>query len=426
MRGTRTIALVCAIVIAAIGAHAVTVNADDIVRPEEIVSMRQVVYDKETYAKLASLWKEYNAKYPSEYAYSNWAYASRYAGAENYSETIEKGLDKYPANPTLLYLSALQNLGTSDNAEIIKKLEKAIAIDPDYTDAWFVLAVQYLTNGDEERFDLALRHILESGIISDEVMDYNYNMLMSLDRNGILITNGDNDTYPGWVLQRILNIRPDVLIVNRSLLNTDWYPIRVIEHGAPRFITSGGLEQLRTDIMQMIKEKKMQPPAGGAFGDTLIVRLVKSAENANRPVYFSETLYITERLKSLYDDGQSLGLVTIVNDTDVAYEERLRDVYESWLEQFRTAGLKSWRLRHSTEADAGRMLASNYGMAIADNLEAIREHIPDLQADLFRWYLENAYDILSVEKRDATITAWCTKAELKEIREWCRNQGMKR
>lgn len=425
MRNARAITAVCALVIALVGAQAVNANADDIVRPEEIVSMRQVIYDTETYTELARLWKEYNREYPSEYAYSNWAYASRYAGAEDYSEILEKGIEKYPSNPTLLYLSALQNLGTSDNAEIVKKLEKAIAIDPGYTDAWFVLAVQYLTNGDEERFDLALRHILESGIINDEVMDYNYNMLMSLDRNGILITNGDNDTYPGWILQRILDIRPDVSIINRSLLNTDWYPIRVIEHGAPRFITSGGLEKLRTEIMQMIKEKKMQPPAGGAFGDTLILRIVESAENADRPVYFSETLYITEKLKSLYEDGQSLGLVTLVSDSDVAYEDRLRDVYESWLEEFRTAGLKSWRLRHSTEADAGRMLASNYGMAIAGDLEAIREHIPDLMAGLFRWYLENAYDILTVEKREGTIAAWCTDAELKEIREWCRNQGMK-
>ena len=73
------------------------------------------------------------------------------------------------------------------------------------------------------------------------------NYLNSVGENGILVTHGDNDTFPLWYAQEVENVRPDVRICNTSLLGTDWHIDQMkyaVNESAPLDVTVGPKQYL--------------------------------------------------------------------------------------------------------------------------------------------------------------------------------------
>jgi tetratricopeptide (TPR) repeat protein len=114
--------------------------------------------------------------------------------------------------------------------------------------------------------------------------DYAYNMLTPLEPNAIVMTNGDNDTFPLWYIQEVENVRKDVRVVNLSLLNTPWY-IRQLRDQEPRVPFSFTDAQLEA----------LQPYQEEGTGkiiwvkDQAVADLVK-ANQWKRPIYLAVTV----------------------------------------------------------------------------------------------------------------------------------------
>jgi hypothetical protein len=65
--------------------------------------------------------------------------------------------------------------------------------------------------------------------------DFAYDILQSVEPYGILITAGDNDTFPLWYAQEVEGIRRDITLANLSLMNTRWHLRQLRRRVTPAF-----------------------------------------------------------------------------------------------------------------------------------------------------------------------------------------------
>jgi hypothetical protein len=65
--------------------------------------------------------------------------------------------------------------------------------------------------------------------------DLAVDLLESVEPYGVLITAGDNDTFPLWYAQEVEHVRPDVTLANLSLMNTRWHLKQLARRVTPEF-----------------------------------------------------------------------------------------------------------------------------------------------------------------------------------------------
>lgn len=114
------------------------------------------------------------------------------------------------------------------SSEYFKYLEKAYEIDPLDTRTYENFITHYKILGDEKSWHFFEEKYFNANLISSAVYNWGYNLLAELDQNAIVFTAGDNDTYSLWTLQSVKKFRPDVTVINTSLMLIDAYRIRIL------------------------------------------------------------------------------------------------------------------------------------------------------------------------------------------------------
>jgi tetratricopeptide (TPR) repeat protein len=111
---------------------------------------------------------------------------------------------------------------------------------------------------------------------------YARNMLVGLDENAIVFTNGDNDTFPLWYIQEVEKYRTDIRVVNLSLLNTPWY-IEQLRDNPPRI-------DIKWSDAEIERLGPIMTDDGWVQIRDIAAQHILKYNSKNRPIYFAVTI----------------------------------------------------------------------------------------------------------------------------------------
>lgn len=161
--------------------------------------------------------------------------------------------------------------------------------------------------------------------------DLSVAMLSACDSDAILITYGDNDTYPLWYLQEVEGYRTDVSVINSGLLSTRWYYDQVFhqshQHGKPVSIISSLCQPVNDYVEYNINRNILHTADSLSLidydytedisnNDLAILNIIHS-NIASRPIYTSAAANIHLELHPIYNTIGPVVRIAMESDSTV-------------------------------------------------------------------------------------------------------------
>ncbi|MFK7932935.1 MAG: formylglycine-generating enzyme family protein [Saprospiraceae bacterium] len=236
--------------------------------PERIFPMARKQMSVDYYLQQGQLWKaELTERPQNPTGWFNYYKAARYANSLtkntikpfNLTEIYDEAMKVIPLTFEGHYMSYLENAWTDKGTE---HLLKAHYLAPHRYEAYHGLIGDYEFRGDREGVKAINKKWYDSGTYSGGLLHWNYNLLMSLEEDAIVLTAGDNDTYPIWLLQDVKGIRKDVRAINIHLLANlpDYTKLIIKELGIKEpFVTKASSQNKQVDVIQFLAKHAKRP-----------------------------------------------------------------------------------------------------------------------------------------------------------------------
>ncbi len=225
--------------------------------------------------------------------------------------------------------------------------------------------------------------------------DAAYNFLMSCDKDAILITNGDNDTFPLWALQEAFGIRTDVRIINLSLLNTEWYikQLKDVDPKVPISFSRAQIDMLNAELNPFTEPTPYTLPNAGIqvlipgrqqqnamrIQDKMVLNIVDS-NRWRKPIYFAVTVG-DDNFMGLDRYLQMEGLVYRINRTPTPADQRINIEKTAYLLDH-VYRFGTGKITDDPVDEAAKGLESNYTACFVELALSLRKPLMDQKAEL--------------------------------------------
>jgi hypothetical protein len=276
-------------------------------KPEKIYGNARQQKSMSYYQEQSGVWKKIVDKNPKDAgAWYNYYYANRnmmYNDSiakkrEERWELVKKIVDEMEKTipDSYEYNICKWQIGNHDQTQI-QYLKKAAELGPERTEH-----IDYMINQGELNRNISDRETysikkFDAGLFSTGIIYYNYNVLVGLEKNAILLTLGDNDTYPIWYLQA-KGIRKDVHVVNLSLIELGYYREKVFQELGIEKIDNASnpaksdFDFFRSNVVKTVVSNKKNYPT--YLGLTLACE-DKYTKNIQENLYLTGLAYIYEK-----------------------------------------------------------------------------------------------------------------------------------
>ena len=186
--------------------------------PEIIPPKTKTIHPVNWYAEQSSNWREETVRDKSNpEAWVNYFVASRYAQqpGEQLDNILREMEAAVPGTFELLLVQGWNEKSSDKSYQLLNRAFELKPNDPSSYSSLLLLNELFLNKQDRKAFS---NRLFESGLISESLLNYSYNVLMSLDKEAVLFTEGDNTTIPIFILQDVMAVREDVIVLNLDML----------------------------------------------------------------------------------------------------------------------------------------------------------------------------------------------------------------
>ncbi len=258
------------------------------VRPEQVPSRLTEIRSGEWYVQVFESWDSYLEENPTDKA--GWV---EYFKAGQFANMPKEELlristqinDRFGQSPESYFVQFKLSGWTSTG---VSNLSRALGMSArEQFPVENLLMAEFNLDKDARRSHSL--GIYQSRMLYPSLLNYSYNVLMSVEDGGVLFTQGENTTVPMYILQDVMNVRNDIEIINYELVQNQEY------------------------LEKKLNEIGLNPvalQAGEDFGQML------AAANPQKKCYYALTMP-RQNLKQVEDRLYVVGLTSQLSESEI-------------------------------------------------------------------------------------------------------------